>query len=186
MAPRTAAATAAACVLAAALLATIHVAQASASGTTAAAPASGGLAAECARNGFIVGQLACTTCQLLHSHGLVDAAAECGQCCSATLDHVSGRRYETAILQLCRTRVANYGGVNEFLEKSAGAYPELDVVDMPGAMPALILGGDEGLDAGEAEADKGGNGGRAAERVVIANWKTEQISAFLNARLKRS
>jgi hypothetical protein len=162
-----------------ALLLVAAAAVAAATLVSPASAASALLPSQCAAAGFTVGEVACSTCEAMAKAALpATLVADCKSCCTPALDFLDGRQYDAAVLHVCHTRLSSYGGVNEFIEKGGPErYPALRVVDLPGSLPTLKFGGeeDEALKTMQS----------SALSVVISNWKTEQIAALLDRKLRR-
>ena len=91
----------------------------------------------CASLGFVPGELACSTCAVIHN-ALSDATetrevllSDCANCCSPALDFASPAKYEVAVLEFNSGSLGAFGGVKEFMEKDGvRAYRgALEVVD---------------------------------------------------------
>lgn len=162
---------------------------------------------KCAELGFQAGRLPCSTCSdLSEALGAADAlAAECASCCSTTLDFNSARRYDGGALHVCVEHASTWGGINEWLEKSAKKWEErgVAVVDDCEGEPFLSLTDEGEAEAGTAPAKAKGRaalaslfGGGAAARkarspaassgsasMPVGTWKVEQVDAFLRQKL---
>ena len=57
---------------------------------------------QCASYGYEVGSVACSTCEIVQNSIGHDsrAAAACFSCCTASLDWVSPKKYDTAVLKV--------------------------------------------------------------------------------------
>jgi len=103
---------------------------------------------DCAKHGFSAGELPCGTCAGLQrglgpSHAAVVEA--CLSCCSPALDY-AGKKFGGAVLRVCRASAS--GGVQEWLEKRAGAWEgRVAVEDTCGGLPGGMNFGGMGMGA---------------------------------------
>ena len=154
---------------------------------------------KCAAKGFSVGDTPCSSCKAPPS--VVDASSvSCWSCCTASLDWTSPKKYDTATLRVCyfvlRTAlivwmvsyipllfayplqlathaVEQWGGVKEFLEKSASKFNTLTVKNDPSSPPVLTLNDDSDSDE---------NAGGIS--ISVASFKIEHIESLLKAKLR--
>jgi hypothetical protein len=118
---------------------------------------------ECRSLGFGP-SLLCTSCHKLgefvgESDPLV---GECAGCCKEESDHASVV-YASAVLDVCRWRIAQYPAIQEFAESKLQDYPNVQVTYTQGAPPNMFM----------KDAD-----GNTVEEIGIANWKVEHIEEF--------
>ena len=77
-------------------------------------------------------------------------------------------------MQFAQQALGQWGGVKEFLEKSASQFSALSIVDDPTMAPTLQLRDD-------SEEDEGPAGGIS---ISVAAYKYEHIEALLKAKLR--
>jgi hypothetical protein len=158
---------------------------------------------ECAAQGFAVGQVACVAVcgELRRALPAADPAVlACDACCSRSLDLALPKRFPSAVLTINRMAVSSFGGVNEWLEKSASKWAgQVEVVDSYAVTAPVLSFLDDGAEVTTAAGGKkakgstssssssrGGNGGEGGEggvRAAVGAWKIEDIDALLRRKL---
>jgi uncharacterized membrane protein YgcG len=157
---------------------------------------------ECAAQGFAVGQVACVAVcgELRRALPAADPAVlACDACCSRSLDLALPKRFPSAVLTINRMAVSSFGGVNEWLEKSASKWAgQVEVVDSyavtapvlsfldDGAEVTTAAGGKKAKGSASSSSSRGGNGGEGGEggvRAAVGAWKIEDIDALLRRKL---
>eukprot|EP00271_Cylindrocystis_brebissonii_P018791 TRINITY_DN5464_c0_g1_i1.p1 TRINITY_DN5464_c0_g1~~TRINITY_DN5464_c0_g1_i1.p1 ORF type:complete len:166 (-),score=35.32 TRINITY_DN5464_c0_g1_i1:678-1175(-) len=95
--------------------------------------------------------------------------AECRKCCTDDGESDEAKKlYASAVLEVCSRRVHFFPQTLRFIEDKAEAYPRLRVRYRANSLPKLLM-----MDAeGEVE-----------DTLMIDNWRSEHIEAFLAERL---
>uniref|UniRef100_A0A7S1WZG1 Selenoprotein F n=1 Tax=Tetraselmis chuii TaxID=63592 RepID=A0A7S1WZG1_9CHLO len=122
---------------------------------------------DCEKLGFSTLVL-CSDCQLLGQYVSDDSlVAECMGCCAEETQ--SNKKYEKAVLEICKHRLPAYPHINDFISRQVKEYTnKVEVKFKYGAYPRIILKN---------------SAGKTGESVRIDSWQPEHLVEYLADKL---